>query len=568
MHKAFVRDNPWVLLGDSNSALNLEDSSFGSSNISIGMRQFKQRVEDIEMIDINCSRFHYTWTQKPKNGTGILKKIDRVMGNIQFVRAFLAAHAVFQPYRISDYSLCILEIPNVSRDRPKPFKFPNFLVHKDEFKDMVQAHWNKSIDGCKMYRVVRKLRSLKHPIRSLLFKQGNLHNRVSKLREELDKIQKAINMEPGDETLRNQEVDILNKFKETTLDEERFLKKKAKIEWLEEYEGSDVPNALVTHYSNFLGVAGPGMEFESEDDEIKEAMFSVDDNKAPGCAFKVDIQKAYDKVDWEFLRVILGKRGLRQGDPMSPYLFALVMEVLTLILQKLVRESPHFSFYNQCKEEQIINLCFVNDLFLFARGDLASAKFEEGSLPIRYLGVPLISSRLVYKDCKVLLERMQAMITHWKNKSLSFAGRLQLINSFLCSMHIYWASIFILPISILHELEKMMRGFLWCQGPMAKGKAKVAWKDCCLPKYERGLGCSWGWRKILLLRDFIRPHIKYRIGNGDTTSAWFDFRLDIGPLCNYISNREIIRAGFKKECLSVELGKASCYDAARFMQMG
>ncbi|GKF68961.1 putative RNA-directed DNA polymerase, eukaryota, reverse transcriptase zinc-binding domain protein, partial [Tanacetum coccineum] len=94
----------------------------------------------------------------------------------------------------------------------------------------------------------------------------------------------------------------------------------------------------------------------------------------PRCAFKVDIQKAYDTVDWRFLGFILksfgfpytmiswimacvtstsfsisingdihgfftGKKGIRQGDPMSPYLFTLVMEVLTLILQRRVRTS-------------------------------------------------------------------------------------------------------------------------------------------------------------------------------------------------------------------------------------
>ena len=147
-----------------------------------------------------------------------------------------------------------------------------------------------------------------------------------------------------------------------------------------------------------------------------------------------------------------GKRGLRQGDPMSPYLFTLVMEILTLILKRKVRQDGNFAYHNRCSKQKIINICFADDLIMFARGDVQSAKvimealeefkcvsglipsipkstiffcnvldhvkssilqlmpFEEGMLPIKYLGVPLISSRLLHKDCKILVERVRNRI--------------------------------------------------------------------------------------------------------------------------------------------------------------
>ncbi|GKC93006.1 putative RNA-directed DNA polymerase, eukaryota, reverse transcriptase zinc-binding domain protein [Tanacetum coccineum] len=223
----------------------------------------------------------------------------------------------------------------------------------------------------------------------------------------------------------------------------------------------------------------------------------------PRCAFKIDIQKAYDTVDCRFLKCILkgfgfnprmikwiiacvtstsfslslngdihgflkGKRGLRQGDPLSPYLFTLVTEILSLILRRKVNLSGLFRFHKHCEDLQIINVCFVDDLFIFARRDVDSANiiresfdefksssrlvpsipksttffcnvpnyvkiailnimpFGEGVLLVKYLGVPLISSRLLTKDCKVLVEKAKHRIGDWKNKSLSFAGRLQL----------------------------------------------------------------------------------------------------------------------------------------------
>ena len=57
--------------------------------------------------------------------------------------------------------------------------------------------------------------------------------------------------------------------------------------------------------------------------------------------------------------------------------------------------------------------------------------FNAGSLPIRYLGVPLISSRLKKSDCKILVEKIVARARSWASRALSYAGRLQLVNSIL-----------------------------------------------------------------------------------------------------------------------------------------
>ncbi|GJV32919.1 RNA-directed DNA polymerase, eukaryota, reverse transcriptase zinc-binding domain protein [Tanacetum coccineum] len=139
---------------------------------------------------------------------------------------------------------------------------------------------------------------------------------------------------------------------------------------------------------------------------------------------------------------------------------------------------------------------------------------------------------------------------------LSYAGRLQLIASILSSMQVYWASVFMLPKSVVNDINKLLKGFLWCQGELSKGKAKVAWKQVCKPKDEGGLriknlslwnevlmakhlwnvatmkeslwvkwihevrlkgnniweieyekNLSYGWKQILSLRDKLRKHV-------------------------------------------------------------
>ncbi|GJT77535.1 ribonuclease H-like domain-containing protein [Tanacetum coccineum] len=187
--------------------------------------------------------------------------------------------------------------------------------------------------------------------------------------------------------------------------------------------------------------------------------------------------------------------------------------------------------------------------------------FSEGELPIKYLGVPLISSRLLNKDCKVLVEKAKNRIGDWKNKSLSFAGRLQLCKPIISSMHIYWASVLAIPKGIIFDIQNLIRGFLWCNGDYERGKAKVAWVDICLPLSEGGLGlrslkgCSlWdipikadvsrGRRKLLQLRDRVRPYMWFKIGNGEATSIWFDYWCDHCPLSRFLSSREISNAGY------------------------
>nr|GEX94955.1 hypothetical protein [Tanacetum cinerariifolium] len=104
-----------------------------------------------------------------------------------------------------------------------------------------------------------------------------------------------------------------------------------------------------------------------------------------------------------------------------------------------------------------------------------------------------------------------------------------------------------------------MRGFLWCQGKMRKGKSKVAWEVVCLPKKEGGLGVkrldifnkalmsSHIWKLLirkdsLWLRPLIRKFIWYKLGNGQSVSFWYDNWCSLSPLADLVSTREMYRA--------------------------
>ncbi|KAL0298048.1 UNVERIFIED_CONTAM: hypothetical protein Sangu_3164600 [Sesamum angustifolium] len=132
----------------------------------------------------------------------------------------------------------------------------------------------------------------------------------------------------------------------------------------------------------------------------------------PRCTLKVDIQKAYDSVEWDFLLEVF-KDTLREFASLSG--LTVNPAKSQIILSKAVRQ-----------ERQLI---------------IESLGFQEGSLPVKYLGVPLTASRLTIADCSPLINKVDARLAGWNHLNLSYAGRVQLIKSVLNSLHTYWASV-------------------------------------------------------------------------------------------------------------------------------
>ncbi|XP_021979893.1 uncharacterized protein LOC110876017 [Helianthus annuus] len=142
---------------------------------------------------------------------------------------------------------------------------------------------------------------------------------------------------------------------------------------------------------------------------------------------------------------------------------------------------------------------------------------------------------------------MDKKIVNWATKALSFAGRLQLINSVLSSMHIYWASVFIIPARVINELEKRIRRFLCNAGSDGRIRAKVAWNEVCLPKNEGGLGIrSISDVNKSLMANHIWSIITKRdsIWSGSRTNVWSDMWCSLSPISSFISPRAIANAGF------------------------
>ena len=316
-----------------------------------------------------------------------------------------------------------------------------------------------------------------------------------------------------------------------------------------------------------------------------EAVDSTLRGKEKGILCKLDIEKAYDHIRWDFLLKMLERmgfgpkwirwinwcistatfsvlingslsgffrssRGLRQGDPFSPYLFVIGMEALSCLLKRAVEGN----FISGCRfggrdggEIVISHLLYADDTIIFCDANAEQLMYLRwtlmwfeafsglkinlfksemipmggvdnvealaaelgcgvGSLPTKYLGLPLGAPHRASGVWDSIEERFRNRLSSWKRQYISKGGRLTLIRSTLSSLPIYFLSMFRIPKIVWSRLEKIQRDFLWGGGNLERKPHLVNWNTVCREKNRGGLGvrglsmmnqallCKWCWR--------------------------------------------------------------------------
>lgn len=220
-------------------------------------------------------------------------------------------------------------------------------------------------------------------------------------------------------------------------------------------------------------------------------------------------------------------RGIRQGCSLSPYLYVILNNVFSRLLNKAA-ENGVFGYHATCKTVRLTHLSFANDILVSTDGRVSlldgvlnvMEKFARmsglhinaakssiyttgqnkllmqqnadmrglsvGSLPFRYLGLPLTSKAWTRLEYEPFIDKIKSRFMAWSHRSLSFAGKLQLIKSVISSVINFWCTTFILPKVCLEEIESLCNAFLWSGSPNNKPRQKLLGKICVYPQVKVG----------------------------------------------------------------------------------
>ncbi|KAK5837396.1 hypothetical protein PVK06_013206 [Gossypium arboreum] len=136
----------------------------------------------------------------------------------------------------------------------------------------------------------------------------------------------------------------------------------------------------------------------------------------------------------------------------------------------------------------------------------AICKCKIENLPFNYLGVPLGANPKRLATWEPIIDRVRKKLSGWKCRSLSWAGKVVLINVVLSSLPICFMSLFHAPVTVIKRIDKIRRNFLWGNTDGKRKMARIRWNIVCKPKVKGRVGVAnlevknkallakWSWR--------------------------------------------------------------------------
>ncbi|XP_065639127.1 uncharacterized protein LOC136071577 [Quercus suber] len=273
-------------------------------------------------------------------------------------------------------------------------------------------------------------------------------------------------------------------------------------------------------------------------------------------ATKLDMSKAFDRVEWGFIEGVMRKlgfnerwinlvircissvsysviingdtfgnivpsRGLRQGDPLSPYLFLLCAEGFLALLHEAARNQL-LNGISLCKGcPKITHLFFANDSLLFCKANSEECRklkeiLEKYEAVSRQKVNADKSKKQVFAEIK---ERVGLKLAGWKGKLLSSGGKEILIKAVAQAIPTYTMSCFQLPKSFSKQAWRILTNPSSLAACILKAKY---FPYCDVLNASLGSNPSYTWRSIHNSLEVLRKGTRWRVRNGRRIHIWDD----------------------------------------------
>jgi hypothetical protein len=111
--------------------------------------------------------------------------------------------------------------------------------------------------------------------------------------------------------------------------------------------------------------------------------------------------------------------------------------------------------------------------------------FNVGNLPFTYLGAPIFKGKPKVIHFQPIADKVKNKLATWKVALLSIAGRVQMVKSVIQSMLLHTMTIYSWPVSLIKDIERCIRNFIWSGDSSKRKMVIVAWKKVC-SEFEEG----------------------------------------------------------------------------------
>ncbi|XP_019447391.1 PREDICTED: uncharacterized protein LOC109350622 [Lupinus angustifolius] len=548
-----MRDNPgpWCCLGDFNVVLGAHECRGSRSPATLPMEEFRIFSDMVDLIHLLTTGPYFSWSNRRRGSALTEKRLDRAICNNAWLDMWNQVACCTLTRLASDHHPILLHSSCDSQLRVVHFRFHKMWILNMDYRRLVSQVWRSSVAGCPMFILAQKLRILKNELKAWNISVfGNIHQSVKNVKNKVDDIQNQLNDVGINQSLLDQEVlaqsDLLH-----VLDmEEVFWKEKARVSWHSQGDRNtaffhritkirqstkaismlrNVIPRMVSEVDNLKLTATP------DNDEIKVAVFSMNEDGAPGPdgygVDKIEDFRPTTLANFQF-KIISKVLADRLAD-IAPKLISkhqrgfikdrkihdcicIASEAINMLDHKTFRgnlaiklsinvNGRNVGFFSCTRGvrqgDPLSPLLFYLAEEVLSRGIQKLVNEHKISTITGPHGLATPSHALYAEDvlifCKgkpksvhlqPIADKILTKLGTWKGKLISIMGRVELVRSIIQSMLLFSFQIYKWPSQLLSKVDIDIRNFIWSGDIGVRKLVTVAWKMVCTPRQEWGLG--------------------------------------------------------------------------------